>query len=472
LKRRPRSRFYPLLASPRALDPPTGASFAHLSPLITVGDKSTAGRVARRVAPRPGRASAKRAVVVPTAVASGTVATPSGDANANPSQQYYSGMNGKALNAEEKEFPTMAEVLNKIPKHCFVKDTAKSLMYAAVSTAITVGLGLAAFSYIPMQMAYLPAWIAYAFVAGTASTGCWVVAHECGHGAFSDNRVVQDTVGYILHSLLLVPYFSWQRSHAVHHSRTNHVMEGETHVPAQVNTPDSDIVFKFRDMIGEGPFTFLNLIGVFALGWPIYLLTGASGGPVRGATNHFNPNAGATGKHALFPGKWRSKVWQSDVGVFATIGALAAWAVSAGSLWPVLALYVGPYMVCNFWLVLYTWLQHTDVDVPHFEGDAWNLVKGAFMTIDRPYGSVYDFLHHRIGSTHVAHHINHTIPHYHAKEATAALQEAYPDLYLYDPTPIVTATWRVGSKCIAVYKRGNEWVFTDKRMPDAKPLIA
>ena len=32
-------------------------------------------------------------------------------------------------------------------------------------------------------------------------------------------------------------------------------------------------------------------------------------------------------------------------------------------------------LVCNFWLVLYTWLQHTDVDVPHFEGDDWNLVK-------------------------------------------------------------------------------------------------
>ena len=41
---------------------------------------------------------------------------------------------------------------------------------------------------------------------------------------------------------------------------------------------------------------------------------------------------------------------------------------------------------------------------------------------------------------------------------------AYPDLYLYDPTPIMTATWRVGSKCIAVYKRGNEWVFTDEPM--------
>jgi fatty acid desaturase len=36
---------------------------------------------------------------------------------------------------------------------------------------------------------------------------------------------LQDTVGYILHSLLLVPYFSWQRSHAVHHSKTNHLTE-------------------------------------------------------------------------------------------------------------------------------------------------------------------------------------------------------------------------------------------------------
>jgi omega-6 fatty acid desaturase (delta-12 desaturase) len=156
-------------------------------------------------------------------------------------------------------------------------------------------------------------------------------------------------------------------------------------------------------------------------------------------------------------------VWQSDVGCVAVVAGLAAWAAAAGP-WTVAALYVGPYLACNFWLVLYTWLQHTDVDVPHFEGDDWNLVKGAFMTIDRPYGAVLDFLHHKIGSTHVAHHINHTIPHYHAREATEAIAAAYPELYLYDPTPIATATWRVGSKCIAVYKRGNEWVFTDKRV--------
>ena len=39
--------------------------------------------------------------------------------------------------------------------------------------------------------------------------------------------------------------------------------------------------------------------------------------------------------------------------------------------------------------------------MPHFHGKNWNYIKGAFMTIDRPYGKIFDFLHHRIGSTHV-----------------------------------------------------------------------
>ena len=154
---------------------------------------------------------------------------------------------------------------------------------------------------------------------------------------------------------------------------------------------------------------------------------------------------------------------RGDVGCGAVVAGGAAGAAAEGP-GTVAALYVGPYLACNFWRVLYTGLQHTDGDGPHCEGDDWNLVKGAFMTIDRPYGAVLDFLHHKIGSTHVAHHINHTIPHYHAREATEAIAAAYPELYLYDPTPIATATWRVGSKCIAVYKRGNEWVFTDKRV--------
>merc|ERR1740123_795088 len=126
------------------------------------------------------------------------------------------------------------------------------MMYAFISVVQSAAC-VAAGTLIPLKMAAAPLWLAYAAVTGTVWTGMWVVAHECGHGAFSDNRTIQDTVGYILHSALLVPYFSWQRSHAVHHSRTNHLTEGETHVPAVAGTDKGDLGFKIKGAIGEGP---------------------------------------------------------------------------------------------------------------------------------------------------------------------------------------------------------------------------
>jgi fatty acid desaturase len=89
------------------------------------------------------------------------------------------------------------------------------------------------------------------------------------------------------------------------------------------------------------------------------------------------------------------QVWLSDIGIAAFVAGLVYWGIKEGSAMKVVAMYVGPYMVCNAWLVGYTWLQHTDVDVPHLDGDLWTWQKGAFMTIDRPYGRLFDFLHHK-----------------------------------------------------------------------------
>ena len=230
-------------------------------------------------------------------------------------------------------------------------------------------------------------WFAYAFAQGTVATGMWVVAHECGHGAFSDNKVLQDAVGYVLHSLLLVPYFSWQRSHAVHHSRTNHLTEGETHCPpVKGETLSGHLVAAHRFLLGELGVGVYQLVTHLLLGWPLYLLAGATGGPSRGVTNHFVPWS-----DSLFPGfRWKFKVLVSDVGVAATLYLLKLWA-EATSWREVGLLYFGPYLGVNFWLVLYTWLQHTDVDVPHLDASEWTWERGAFLTIDRPYGPVLDF---------------------------------------------------------------------------------
>lgn len=153
------------------------------------------------------------------------------------------------------------------------------------------------------------------------------------------------------------------------------------------------------------------------------------------------------------------QVWASTLGVIAVLAILGWWAFAAGSIVPVIALYVGPYLVANFWLVLYTWLHHTDVHVPHFADDEWSWVQGAFMSVDRPYGPLLDFLHHRIGSTHVAHHMDARIPHYHARRATEALSRAFPDHYRYDPTPIYKALWRVVTRCNVVSKADIGWTF-------------
>lgn len=364
------------------------------------------------------------------------------------------GLEGKALQTG-KTWPSKSEVLQAIPKDCLKRDTLKSLIYAA-SSLLQVGVcGYLAWRYIPMTTAALPLWFLYAAVQGTLATGAWVIGHECGHGAFSDTKWIQTLVGYTFHTALLVPYFSWQRSHAVHHAKTNHMTEGETHVPKLLKKP----VHKYKKVakaVGSGGVAMIRLATHLVFGWPAYLMTGATGGPSYGKTNHmwpYRPFGG--GELDLFPGSWKSKVLQSDLGLIAFCCLLGVWA-KATSVATVAALYFGPLSVTNMWLVLYTWLQHTDVDVPHFDKANWTWAKGAFHTIDRPYGKVLDFIHHRIGSTHVAHHVCAAIPHYKAVKATEALKEKFPDLYLYDPTPIGKALIRVAHKCCYVRPSNQE----------------
>jgi hypothetical protein len=190
---------------------------------------------------------------------------------------------------------------------------------------------------------------------------------------------------------------------------------------------------------GKGPWGALQLLLHLGIGWPAYLLWGATGGPKYGTSNHFVPVKPFNTN--LWPASWPTKVWRSDIGIVLMSSVLACVGKLIGGR-RLTMLYFAPYVFTNAWLVLYTWLQHTDVDVPHLTNDEFSYMRGAFLTIDRPYGPIFDWFHHQIGSTHVAHHIDCTIPHYHAREATDAIAAAFPKAYLYDPTPIHIALYR------------------------------
>ena len=85
---------------------------------------------------------------------------------------------------------------------------------------------------------------------------------------------------YLLHSLLLVPYFR-QRSHSVHHRFTNNVTNGETHSSSHwgngITEKVEEIRIAFSNSIGKNNYGILQLVLHLIFGW-LYLLTGSTGG--------------------------------------------------------------------------------------------------------------------------------------------------------------------------------------------------
>ena len=84
----------------------------------------------------------------------------------------------------------------------------------------------------------------------------------------------------------------------------------------------------------------------------------------------------------------------------------------------VLAYYVVPIWGCNIYLTTITFMQHTHVDVPHFDTDEWTWLRGALGTIDRTMGTWADAKLHHIVDSHVTHHLFSNMPFYGAKKAT------------------------------------------------------
>ncbi|MEI6358818.1 MAG: fatty acid desaturase [Synechococcus sp. ELA619] len=347
-------------------------------------------------------------------------------------------------------YPNKAELLACLPFEL----TQIIPVKAWGSLALSLGLSCLAYglgTLIPLQLSAAPLWLLYAAVTGTVATGCWVIAHECGHRAFHPNPRVEVIVGFALHSLLLVPYFSWQRSHAVHHANCNHLEAGETHVPPRSDSKAGRVVAGVREQLGNTLYGVVSLFTHLVLGWPLYLLFGVAGGEDYGSpTSHFSTAAPFRhGRRHLFPDSFRQLMLVSNLGLLAMVIALILASIQFSPA-RVLLVYGLPYLVINAWLVAYTWLQHTDTNIPHFSSSDWNWAKGALQTVDRPYGPLLNLLHHGIGSTHVCHHINPRIPHYNAWHASSLLKNSFPELVRHDPTPIHKALWRIATRCTVV----------------------
>ena len=113
----------------------------------------------------------------------------------------------------EKPDFTVGTLRRAIPPHCFDRSLLRSSGYLAADLLAMTMLYFASTFFdqpsVPRWFAYGLLWPAYWFFQGAVGTGVWVIAHECGHQAFSKWQAVNDAVGLTLHTCLLVPYYSW-----------------------------------------------------------------------------------------------------------------------------------------------------------------------------------------------------------------------------------------------------------------------
>ena len=380
---------------------------------------------------------------------------------------------GQLVNGYGDEFKlpeyTIKQIRDAIPAHCFERSAIRGFGYVArdiASLAITFYIFNTyntpeTIPYTPIRFAL---WTLYGFLQGLFAFGIWILAHECGHQSFSPSKILNDTTGWVLHSALLVPYFSWKISHGKHHKATGHMERDMAFLPMTRQRFANNLarqVHEISELTEEAPIvTAIVLIGRQTIGWPLYLIQNATGhnnherqaegrgkGKLNGfggGVNHFDPSS------PLYDAKDAKYIALSDLGL-GLMGVLL-YEIAQKYGWSNVCLwYVMPYLWVNHWLVAVTYLQHTDPTVPHYGPKAWNFVRGAASTIDREFGFIGRSLFHGIIETHVLHHYVSTIPFYHADEATEAIKPIMGQNYLSDtrdgPRGFLKSLWTSSRWC-------------------------
>jgi omega-6 fatty acid desaturase (delta-12 desaturase) len=318
---------------------------------------------------------------IPSTTTNSTVGTPDDSPTASASSTSLSSLGSvedfqrepeqKLIDTYGNEFQmpdySIKEIRDAIPKHCFEQSAVRGLSYVARDISLLAGTFYAFNTYCTPE--YVPSialraglWAGYTVVQGLFGTGLWVLAHECGHQSFSPSKTLNDTVGWICHSALMVPYFSWKISHGKHHKATGNLERDMVFNPRTREEHASRMGYVLEEMhelLEETPiYTASLLLGQQLGGWQTYLFANVTGhdnhekqpegkGVGRkngdGSVNHFNP------KSPLYEKKDEKLILLSDLGLLITSSILFLVGHTYG--WTNLFVwYILPYLWVNHWL--------------------------------------------------------------------------------------------------------------------------
>lgn len=285
----------------------------------------------------------------------------------------------------------LKDIVKTLPKECFQQNRRKAWLKLLLNVFM-VGLGYVGIAVAPWFL--LPLFWVFT---GTALTGLFVIAHDCGHRSFAKRRWVNDLVGHLLMLPLLYPFHSWRILHNHHHLHTNKLDEDNAWQPFQ-------------------PELYNSLVRVGQ--WGYQLMRGRCwwlASIIHWAGLHFDVS------QFSLKDRGKMKLSVSVVLVFAAI-ALPTLIATTG-LWGLVKFWLMPWLAYHFWMSTFTLVHHTAPQIPFYKPEQWDAATSQLSgSVHCNYPRWVEFLCHDI-NVHVPHHISTAIPSYNLRLAHRSLQQ-------------------------------------------------
>jgi acyl-lipid omega-6 desaturase (Delta-12 desaturase) len=279
----------------------------------------------------------------------------------------------------------LKDIIRSIPKEYFLKDARKAWTKVVVNTAL-VALGYWSLAVAPIYLLPL-CWI----FTGTALTGFFVIAHDCGHRSFSNRRWVNDLVGHIALLPILYPFHSWRHLHDKHHKHTNKMDVDNAWQPLRPELYDELPTIErvvYRAM--RERLWFIGSIFHWAL---IHFKR----------SNYRNEQ------------QWKDAQFSNAVVIIAGAIGLPLLVAMTG-VTGLINFWLMPWMVYHFWMSTFTIVHHTLPNIPFQEPENWNEAESQlFGTVHCDYPRWVEFMCHDI-NVHIPHHISTAIPSYNLRK--------------------------------------------------------
>jgi omega-6 fatty acid desaturase (delta-12 desaturase) len=293
----------------------------------------------------------------------------------------------------------LKDILRTLPKECFQKDMKKAWT-AVIVNVLMVGFGYASIAIAPWFLLPL-AWL----FTGTALTGFFVIAHDCGHRSFAKRRWVNDLVGHIFLLPLIYPFHSWRILHNLHHKYTNKMDVDNAWQP-------------FRPELYDGMPKLIQQAyqGMRGRLWWLASI-------VHWAIMHFDPSR--------VEAKDRNKI-KLSVAVVVGFAAIAfPLLIATLGFVGLVKFWLMPWLVYHFWMSTFTLVHHTAPDIDFQEPEQWHAAKAQLAgTVHCDYPLGVEWLCHHI-NVHVPHHLSTAIPSYNLRMAHESLRENW-GAHLYE----------------------------------------